>query len=360
MIKFRILLTGWLIPSLVLLFMCSDLYSQKPLPTGQPDRSSTMDLLPGFINPPKGYGDVPFFWWIGDTLTREHLTWELDRLKNKGISSLQINYCHTDNGGISYGLSMPSRPALFSEAWWKLLKWFMPEAQKRGMSVSLSDYTLGLGQGFSFDEALKENPDLNGSLIKYTSQALKKGGSLKVPGNLLNITAFKIDGNKDNTASRKDLMKQVKNGTLTYNFGNESWRIVCVYPEKQVPSFDPMNPASGKAYNRHFFGKFEQAFPGEGGKGLNFFFSDELDFHLSGNLWNKNFAGEFKKRKGYDVVPVLDALFTDIGDKTAKIRMDYNDVLVSLSEENFFKPVYQWHEDRGMIFGCDHSGRGGT
>jgi len=226
------------------------------------------------------------------------------------------------------------------------------------MSVSLSDYTLGLGQGFSFDEALKENPDLNGSLIKCTFLVLNKAGSIKVPGNLLNITAFKIDGNKEKTSSRKDLMKQVKNGTLIYDFGNESWRIFCVYPEKQVPSFDPMNPASGKAYNCHFFGKFEQAFPGEGGQGLNFFFSDELDFHLSGNLWNKNFAGEFIKRKGYDVVPFLDALFTDIGNKTAKIRMDYNDVLVSLSEENFFKPVYQWHEERGMIFGCDHSGRG--
>jgi len=356
--KNKILTLKWLLPSLAILFIYSDLYSQNSRPTGQPDRSPSMDVLPGFINPPKGYGDVPFFWWIGDTLTREHLTWELDRLKDKGISSLQINYCHTDNGGISYGLSMPSKPPLFSGAWWKLLKWFIPEAKKRGMSVSLSDYTLGLGQGFSFDEALKENPDLNGSLIKCTFLVLNKAGSIKVPGNLLNITAFKIDGNKEKTSSRKDLMKQVKNGTLIYDFGNESWRIFCVYPEKQVPSFDPMNPASGKAYNCHFFGKFEQAFPGEGGQGLNFFFSDELDFHLSGNLWNKNFAGEFIKRKGYDVVPFLDALFTDIGNKTAKIRMDYNDVLVSLSEENFFKPVYQWHEERGMIFGCDHSGRG--
>ena len=356
--KNKILFLKWLLPSLSILFIYSDLYSQKPIPTGQPDRSPSMDVLPGFINPPKGYGDVPFFWWIGDTLTREHLTWELDRLKDKGISSLQINYCHTDNGGISYGLSMPSKPALFSEAWWKLLKWFMPEAQKRGMSVSLSDYTLGLGQGFSFDEALKENPDLNGSLIKQTSLVLKNAGAVKVPGNLLNITAFKIDGNKDKTSSRRDLMNQVKDGTLTYDFGSESWRVLYVFSEKQVPSFDPMNPSSGKTYINHFFGKFENEFPGEGGKGLNFFFSDELDFHLSGNLWNKYFAGEFKKRKGYDVVPFLDALFTDIGDKTVKIRMDYNDVLVSLSEENFFKPVYQWHQDRGMIFGCDHSGRG--
>jgi len=221
MIFTRILLQKLLSSSLMFLLICTNLNSQNFHPTGQPDRSPSMDVLPGFINPPKGYGDVAFFWWIGDTLTREHLTWELDLLKDKGISSLQINYCHTDNGGISYGLSMPSKPALFSDAWWKLLKWFMPEAQKRGMSVSLSDYTLGLGQGFSFDEALKENPDLNGSLIKQTSLVLKNVGALKVPGNLLNITGFKIEGNTDKATSRKDLMNQVKNGTLTYDFGNE-------------------------------------------------------------------------------------------------------------------------------------------
>lgn len=341
-----------------LLFVFTISFSQKSLPTGQPDRSPTMDVKPGFINPPKGYGDVPFFWWVGDTLTKEHLSWELDELKNKGISSLQINYCHTDEGGLSYGLSMSSKPALFTDAWWDLMKWFLPEAKKRGMSVSLSDYTLGIGQGFSFDEALKENPDLNGSLLKNSTVVLTNSGIWKVPANFLSVTAYRIVDNKEQTATRKDLMSQVKDNILTYYFGNESWKVICIYAEKIKPSFDPMNPLSGKAYIKHFFGKFEDKFPGEGGKGLNFFFSDELDFHLSGNLWNKNFANEFKKRKGYDIIPFLDGLYANIGDKTPKIRIDYNDVMVSLCEENFFKPVFQWHEDRGMIFGCDHGGRG--
>ena len=54
----------------------------------------------------------------------------------------------------------------------------------------------------------------------------------------------------------------------------------------------------------------------------------------------------------------LDELFIDAGPVTPKIKLDYNDVIVSLSEENFFEPVYKWHQDRGMIFGCDHGGRG--
>ena len=123
-------------------------------------------------------------------------------------------------------------------------------------------------------------------------------------------------------------------------------------------SLNPMHPMSGKWYAEKFFGQFEKRFPGEGGKGLNFFFSDELQFGVSGRLWSKEFAAEFQKRKGYDITPELPALFKDIGPRTPKIRLDYNDVLVALSEEGFFKPVFDWHQQRGMIMGCDHGGRG--
>lgn len=64
------------------------------------------------------------------------------------------------------------------------------------------------------------------------------------------------------------------------------------------------------------------------------------------------------RRKGYDILPQIDALFVDLGDSSVKVRMDYNDVRVALSEENFFIPVYEWHQRRGLLFGCDHGGRG--
>jgi len=333
--------------------------AQPLLPEGYPDRSPSMDVLQGFINPPKGYGVVPFYWWQGDTLTHERLTWQLDQLSNKGISSLQINYSHKDSGGISYGSSNPSKPALFSNAWWELFKWFTAEAQNRGMTVSLSDYTLGIGQGFAMDEAIKLNPELNGSMLKGYTQILSGNGSLKMAKNLLTLTAFKVkEDSSIITETRKDLLPQVKDGLFTYNFGKETWKVIWVSSEKLIPSYDPMHPQSGKAYNQHFFGKFEKALPGEGSKALNFFFSDELNFRVGGNLWNDYFSTEFKKRKGYDIIPYLDALYVNIGSLTSKIKLDYNDVIVSLSEENFFKPVYQWHQDRGLIFGCDHGGRG--
>jgi len=345
--------------AVILLLIACRPAAQAGLPDGFSDRSASLDVLPGFINPPKGYGEVPFFWWQGDPLTRERLLWQLDKLENKGISSLQINYSHVDSGGLSWGLSNPSKPALFTEEWWALFKWFAAEAYKRGMTVSLSDYTLGIGQGFSMDEAIGKNPDLNGSLLKYVTEVSTGTVKLKLPENLLALSAFRLKEDGSLMAeTRKDLLPLAKGGGLVCDFKNEKWKVVGVYFERVIPSYDPMYPLSGAAYIKAFFEKFEKALPGKASKALNFFFSDELNFRLSGNLWDSYFAGEFKKRKGYDVVPFLDALFFDIGDITPKIRLDYNDVLVSLSEENFFKPVYQWHQDRGMIYGCDHGGRG--
>ena len=343
----------------ILLLTSFQSFGQTKLPEGYPDRSPSLDVLPGFIHPPKGYGDVPFFWWQGDTLTRERLTWELDQLSNKGISSLQINYSHQDSGGLSYGWSNPSKPALFTEAWWKLFKWFAAQAQQRGMTVSLSDYTIGIGQGFSMDEAIRHNPDLNGSELHSETQILTGSGNLKIPGNLLTLTALQMK--TDSTLigeTRRNLLPQVKAGNLTYKFGDQKWKIISVFPERLVPSYDPMNPKSGEDYSHCFFDKFEKALKESGAGALDFFFSDELNFRVSGNLWDKYFAAEFRKRKGYDIVPYLDALYVNIGAITPKIRLDYNDVMVRLSEENYFKPVYEWHQDRGLIYGCDHSSRG--
>jgi hypothetical protein len=272
-------------------------------PIGMADRSPDLDVLPGFRSPPPGFGTVAFFWWLGDPLTKERLAWQLGQMEGMGVSGYQINYAHSERGGRSYGFSYPSEPEIFSEDWWELVGWFMREAKKHGAAVSLSDYTLGFGQGYMVDELLRDHPEVRGMVLRM-------GGDGKVT------------------------------------------------PETLPWSLNPMHPDSGKWYAERFFGQFENRFPGEGGKGLNFFFSDELEFGVSGRMWSEEFPAEFQKRKGYDIIPELPALFKDTGPRTPKVRLDYYDVLTALSEEGFFKPVFDWHEARGMILGCDHGGRG--
>lgn len=332
----------------------------QALQPGHPDRSATMDALPGFKNPPKGYGEVPFYWWLGDTLTRAHLTDHLDKLAIRGVSSLQVNYAHSDRGGKSWGLTFKSKPAIFTDEWWKLFSWFMGEAKKRGITVSLSDYTLGVGQEQCVDDILKVHPELRGSELRMEQKA---ASNEQVTWNIshtpLSIMAYRMT--KEHTldeATGIDLTKYLNGNTLTWKAPKGQWNIVNVYAEKIDLSYDPMNPLSGKEYVKHFFQQFEDRCPETSKGGLNFFFSDELDFKLSGLLWDSGFRKAFQERKGYDIVPHLAALFQNAGKLTAKYRLDFNDVMVSLTEDNYFKVVYKWHEDRGLIFGSDHSSRG--
>ena len=71
---------------------------------------------------------------MGDTLTKEHLTYHLDQMAAKKVTSLQVNYAHSDKGGVSYGLTFPSKPATCSQKnGGNLFGWFMEEAKRNGI-----------------------------------------------------------------------------------------------------------------------------------------------------------------------------------------------------------------------------------
>ena len=261
------------------------------------------ELRRNFKNPPKGYGEVAFFWWQGDKVTRDKLRWILGQLRQAHIAGLQLNYCHGDTGGQQWGLTMPADPKPLTEPWWELFGWLLDECRPYGIALSLSDYTLGApGQGFYTDEVLAKYPEMTGQEL-----VLEDG--------------------------------QVRARTKPY-------------------SLNPMAPGVGEAICDTFYGEFERRFPGECGKGINFFFSDELNFNIRGRLWCDDFAQEFRRRKGYELEPVLPLLFGQTSPEAVKTRLDYYDVAVQLSEERYFKPCYDWHASRGMTFGCDHGGRG--
>jgi len=330
------------------------LYAQQISPIGwKNEKLDPATLQKDFQTPPPGFGNVAFYWWLGDPLTKERLAWQLDKLSQMGtgMTGVQINYAHSDKGGSIYGLTYPSKPALFSDEWWKLVEWYIQEAKKHGLSVSLSDYTLGISQGWKWDEAVASYPEIIGSVLHCETLDVSAGATVLLEPfqDALSVAAY--DGTK-----LIILTEKAKQSAFWSPEADSKLHIVRV--RRIDPSIDPMHPKSGAAVIEKFFQPFEDHNPDEGGQGLNFFFSDELNFCVSGRLWNDIFAEEFLKCKGYDVRPELAALFADIGPRTVKIRLDYNDVLTALSEEHYFKPLFDWHQERGMTYGCDHGGRG--
>ncbi|GLX68441.1 glycosyl hydrolase [Paenibacillus glycanilyticus] len=327
---------------------------------GFPSRDPDLDVYPGFVQPPQGYGEVAFYWWVGDSLTKERLEWQLEQLKDHHVTALQINYAHTDQGGDSFGLSIVSDPPLFSEEWWELFAWFAEKAGTYGIAVSLSDYTLcSPGQGWYADEILAKKPSLAGSILKYEVWDAEAGHAEQVlPSQTLSVSAFRTDTEGKDHGEWLELLSHVEGSSLRWQPPAGSWKVIAVYSETVSRSIDPMHPESGAMVIEHFFQRFEDRLSCVPSARLGFFFSDELEFGVKGQLWNDRFRSEFRQRKGYDIVPELAALFMDIGLRTSKIRLDYGDVMVAVSEEHYFIPVFNWHQERGMIYGCDHGGRG--
>jgi len=93
---------------------------------------------------------------------------------------------------------------------------------------------------------------------------------------------------------------------------------------------------------------------------VDLFFTDEPQFgsaeHWSGGnaecvpmiQWCDELPVAFQKRKRYDLVEILPALFHQVGSKTSKFRYDFHDVQSDLVAENFFGQIEDWCHRHGV------------
>lgn len=340
----------------------SDPALQQAVPAGAkgyPSRDANLDALPGFRNPPPGYGEVPFWWWTGDKLDVDRMIGQVRQLHKKGISGVQVNYSHLDTSG---WLTDQDEPGLFTEEWWDVYSRISEECGKLDMGIGLSTYTIDWPRGAKnlFYQLFYSKPELNAIQLEAGKRQRVRGGQTKtVPctGDQFAARAYQI---KDGKIQRGgvDLTPFIKGGQISWIAPDGDWEIWTFSAVRKAGSLNPLMAGAGETVIRGFFQQFQDHNPGKTSKGLNYFFNDELHIGLGKFAWNPDFLTEFRRRKGYDLLDVLPGMWVDMGDITPKIRMDYADVRMSLMEERYFKPIYTWHASRGMIFACDSGGRG--
>ena len=317
------------------------------------------DALPGFKNPPAGYGQVPFWWWSGEDLNTDRLLWQVRELHKKGISGMQVNYSHTDAPGWP---SDVEKPEIFSEEWWRIYARVSQECGKLGMGIGLSTYTLDWPNGGEnlFKKLFYDNPDLNAMELVSNHHEIQEGETLTIQciENAFAARAYEV---KDGIPQRggMDLTALIQDGQVTWTApaGTGDWQIWTFGTRKRPGSLNPLMEGSGDTVVRDFYQQFENRNNGSS-EGLNYFFNDELVIGLGKFAWNPDFPTHFKMRKGYNLFEVLPAMWSDMGDITPKVRIHYADVRMGLMEWRYFQPIFNWHEKRGIIFGCDNHGRG--
>lgn len=333
---------------------------------GWPTAATAQELPAGFVAPPAGYGNVPFFWLNGDTLRRDRMSDILDTLATSATSGFSVSYIHKNanidsvehkSGYGMFGHTEPGEPKVFSPAWWEFWNWFSGACADRGMGLGLDDYTVGwYGNGYYPDEVYNQPKYKNyQGKLDITAHPVAAGATLTLtlPEHTVSVVALPEHNQKEKPI---DLTATTGAGKLTWT-APSSAKSYTVYVTATQPDY-LLHPDNGKELVKVYFDRFEQNMNQKGRDGMNYFFQDELLYPLTILSWAEDMPAQFRERKGYDILPYLAALKYDIGDITTKIRLDYCDVVMTLAEERYFKPIFDWNDSRGLIYGCDNMGRG--
>lgn len=344
-----------LLTSLVLV---APLSAQTQRGRGYPEKEP-VNLFDKFKKPPKGYGNIPFYWWQGDSLSKDRLKEQLEILSEAAIDGFAVSYAHTDprveperavNGYGFAGNTEPGAPELFSEAWWDIWKWYADESAKYGIGVGLDDYTFGWPNNGYFPDQIRDLPGFSDYGGKLKIETIKVSGGeqieKKIPDHFVTAVAW---------PGKMGLQEYIKSGILKWTApAGDSCRVYLISTESGFA----IHPDHGKKLVDLYFGEFDRRLTPDQFKSMNYFFQDELTYPISMLSWSDDFREEFAKRKNYDILPYLPALTDNIGPVTPKIKLDYCDVLLDLAEERYFKPIYNWHAEKGLIYGSDNHGRG--
>ncbi|WP_449350937.1 glycosyl hydrolase [Streptomyces shaanxiensis] len=294
-----------------------------------------------FDNPPRDFGPTPLWWWSGAKVTRDRLAWQLRRFADGGVHNLVV--INLAPAGPTFG-ARTDDPVWFGEEWWARFQDACEIAGDLGTHLWFYDQ-IGFSGANVQGSITRRHPEAAGRALRSRT-AVVSGGTVALHGAETLLGAYDRSGARlqvgGTDPARADLAR------IAAPDGTEV-RLVLAVPT----AFDYLNPqAVGHLFDA-IHHEYDRRVPEYLGNVIAGSFQDELP---ATNSWTARLPEEFRTRRGYDLLDHLPALFT--GDDTTrarKIRADYYAVRAELTEEALFRPLAAWHEERGLLLGCDQS-----
>ncbi len=316
------------------------------------------DLKNGFTIIPNDAKLRAYWWWLNSMATKESITRDLEEMKDKGFGGALI----FDAGSSWYHVANKTKagPVFLSKEWLELLAHAVKEADRLGMELSVNIQS-GWNPGGPYvtpsqamknlvwsEVALKgpmkidQRLPLPDTVLFYqdvTVQAYKrptssgvaiseiKNWDVKTLNQSLGwkgvypLYKLREEDNKTEAAiainSIIDLSDKFKNGTLSWDVPEGAWVIVrygmtCTGAEVSTSSdgwgglsFDHLSKA---AFEKHFSTVAQPIInkSKESGNSLKYLYTDSWEMGVAN--WTNNFMKEFKRFRGYDMIPYLPVL----------------------------------------------------
>ncbi|MFC8431338.1 glycosyl hydrolase [Streptomyces sp. NPDC057253] len=294
-----------------------------------------------FDNPPRDFGPTPLWWWSGAKVTRDRLAWQLRRFAEGGVHNLVV--INLAPAGPTFG-ARTDDPVWFGEEWWARFTDACEIAGDLGTRLWFYDQ-IGFSGANVQGSITRRHPEAAGRALRSRT-AVVSGGTVALRGAETLLGAYDRSGARLPVGGT-DSGRLAGPPRIEAPDGTEV-RLVLAVPT----AFDYLNPQSVGHLFDAIHHEYDRRVPEYLGNVIAGSFQDELP---ATNSWTARFPEEFRTRRGYDLLDHLPDLFTGDTLRARKIRADYYAVCAELTEEALFRPLAAWHEERGLLLGCDQS-----
>lgn len=260
-----------------------------------------------FLSPAPQYSPA-YFWMWNDHLDLDVLLPQLEDMKAHGLNSVCVH--PFPKGFRSGSFRSDMEPEYLSTAYLDILKKVCDRAGELGMNFWLYDEG-GWPSGSACGQVAAS--DVNGEWLPLQIRA-----SASAPG-------YEFVRQPSYIVGRRSLPSSIERGATQRFIELTHDRIYAHMPE---------------------------AF----GRQIRFTFMDEPEWPrncYAGLLgWSNDFSEEFRKRKGYDILPhmaeILATYHNGGGDEITRRRIDYYEVVADLFVERFMLPIRDWARRHGV------------
>jgi hypothetical protein len=309
-------------------------------------RDSTLDVLRrGFLDPPADSRIMMRWWWFGPSVTDDELSRELRAMKDAGIGGVEIQPV--------YPVAMENRAAglriepFLGEAFLQHLRHAAVVARDLGLRVDLT-----LGSGWPYGGPTVAIDDAAGRL---------RIERLSIPAGITRVVLPPIGAGETFIAAY--VLAEAHGGEpragppiMSFDGGvvqvgpAEIARTLLVAIAGRTGQMVKRAAvgAEGLVLNHYDRAALDRYLAGVGEPLLRAFaglappstvFCDSLEVY--GSDWTPDFLGEFRRRRGYDLLPLIPLLAT--GDaRAAAVRHDWGQTLTELLDDRFLAPLASW------------------
>lgn len=302
-----------------LVVLCANCPAQKKAVETEP-------LYQAFIDPPRDFSPMPFWFWNGK-MEGPIIQQEIRDMVDQHI----------------YGAFLHARDGLqtpyLSEDWFKAFGAGLEQSKKSGFEFNFVDeYDWPSGEarnvwmaGNHQSEVLARRPDLRMKTLAYEAKIVDGPQAVDLPiaAESQAIVAARWLGQSQIDAATLTLLdaSAAKDGHLQWTAPAGQWVVVqfSLKPAMGVDGgfVDLMNPETTKLYFSLVYGEYHKRFAQYFGDTIHYSFSDHEGDYGYRIAWTPRLFSAFNQRTGYDLRKMLPLLIYRGGDQTTKVRTDY-------------------------------------